>query len=281
MKPTTICLVLAAFVATSLGQNESKPGIEKTGEKAAAPKAPFVFEPGTVELRTLITRCGTYLHRNILVDDNELTPNAKTNRQRPPAAVGPGAAAPAEAPLGPFVELQLPVVTDAAGCEELLTSLLWTRNLVLVPLDEAKGVYEVLAMAGSRAREIPLRAAQRTAADVLARPTLRQFVTVVVRLEHTNATVATNALRPFFANSGGGQSSLGINLGNVGNATSLVLNGPQDLVASALQMLQAADVPQPPEARGELTLRLDALMKQNEQLQARLAVLEEKVNKPR
>lgn len=273
--PALVC-VLPALLAAAFAQNEPRPA-----DRAPAAKPPFVFEPGVVELRTLIDRCSAYLQRNILADDNELAGGGPKARARPaaPAAAGAPAAA-ADGPTGPFVELQLPVVTDAAGCEELLTGLLWTRGLALVPLDEAKGVYEVLSMTGPRAREVVMRAPQRTPQQVLARPALRQFVTVVVELRHTNASFATNALRPFFASTGSANSAT-INLGTIGNTTSLLLSGPQDVVATALQLVQTADVPQPPDARPEITQRLDALQRQNEQLAQRLAALEEKLGKQR
>ncbi|HEU4419474.1 MAG TPA: hypothetical protein VFT55_11090 [Planctomycetota bacterium] len=262
--------VLVSLVAAANGQNE----LARPADKPSAAKAPFVFEPGVVELRTLIERCGSYLQRNILVDDSELMP-AKASRSRVPA---PAAAAGADnAPPGPFVELQLPVVTDRDGCEELLTSLLWARGLALVPLDEPKRVYEVVSLNGPRAREIPLRAVLRTPEQVLARPTLRQFVSVVYTLKHTRADMASNALRPFFTASGNWVGSL--NLGNVGNQTSIVLSGPQDLVASGLLLLQTADVPQPPEAKTDPTVRLDALAQQHEQVLQRVAALEEKVGR--
>ena len=266
MKPCPLLFASLALAAVLPCQHEPARAADK------ATKAPFVFEPGVVDVRTLIERCGAYLQCNILLDEAELG----GGRQQRPAAKAADAA-----PEGPFVALQLPVVTDRDGCEELLGSLLWTRGLALVPLDEQKGVYEVLSVHGPRAREIPLRAVLRTPAEVLARPHLRQFVTVVQELEHTNATIATNALRPFFATSGGQQGVASLTLGNVGTATSMVLTGPQDLVASALQMLKAADVPQPPEVRPELTARLDALASQNAQLLQRVAALEEKLGKGR
>lgn len=272
-----LVIPLPILLATAIAQTDPVRPAEKPGTKA-----PFVFEPGVVEVHALIERCGTYLQRNILVDDSELqTTPGKRPRAAPAAAGGAAAGAPAgDGPTGPFVELQLPVVTDRDGCEELLTSLLWTRGLALVPLDEAKAVYEVLSMNGPRAREIAMRAVQRTAEQVLARPTLRQCVTVAVTLQHTNGQLASNALRPFFAsqgNSNGGQ----LNVGNLGNTTSVLLNGPQDQVANALLILRAADVPQPPEVRPEWMQRLDSLAKQNEQLEKRLAALEEKAGKNR
>ena len=273
MHSFALALVLPALAATPLAQEPAA----RPAEKPAA-KAPFVFEPGVVELRTVIERCGTYLQRNILVDDSELSVASgqpRPRQQRPPAPAGAAPAA-TDVPTGPFVDLQLPVVTDRDGCEELLTSLLWTRGLTLVPLDEAKGVYEVLAMNGARGREVLARAVQRTPEQVLARPTLRQHVTVVYRMKHTNAQIATNALRPFFASSGSPNGNQ-LALGNVGNSASILLSGPQDQVANLLQVLATADVPMPPELRTEVDVRVDALAKQNEQLARRLAALEEKL----
>lgn len=270
MKPLSTLLATLVLAAAVAGQSEPK----QSTDRALAPKAPFVFEPGAIELRTLIERCGTYLHRNILADESELMATPGPARNRGPRGAAP--AAPAEATAnGPVVELQLPIVTDRDGCEELLSSLLWARGLAIVPLDEPKAVYEVLSLAGNRAREIQLRAVHRTPEQVLARPTLRQFVVVVYVMKHTNAQYATNALRPFFS-AGSNQNAASLTLGNVGNSTSIVLNGPQDLVANALLLLQAADVPQPPELRTEVDVRLEALAKQHEQLVQRLAAVEEK-----
>ena len=253
MHTHVLSLLLAALVPSLAAQNAPAPA-----DKPAA-KAPFVFEPGVVDVRTLIQRCGTYLQRNILVDDAELLPNKKR-----------------EAPIdAPSIELQLPVVTDRDGCEDMLCSLLWTRGLVVVPLDEAKGVYEVLSVYGQRAREIWSRSVQRTPEQVLARPTLRQSVTVVYALKHVNATIATNALRPFFASGGNQNAIAGLVIGNVGNSTSILLTGMQDQVVNALQLLQAADVPQPPDAKPDLEQRVDVLTRQVEHLLQRVAALEE------
>ena len=267
MHSFALALVLPALAATTLAQ---EPGA-RPAEKPAA-KAPFVFEPGVVELRTVIERCGTYLQRNILVDDSELSVASgqpRPRQQRPPAPAGAAPAA-ADVPTGPFVDLQLPVVTDRDGCEELLTSLLWTRGLTLVPLDEAKGVYEVLSMHGQRARELLQRAVSRTPAEVLTRPRLRQWALVAMNLKHINATIATNALRPFFS-MGSQQSPLVI--GNAGTTSTVLLCGPQDSVAGAILVLQTADVVQS-DVNMELQTRTEQLSKQTADLAARMEQLE-------
>ncbi|HEX5050138.1 MAG TPA: hypothetical protein VFZ65_00070 [Planctomycetota bacterium] len=276
-----ICSLCALVLATtSRCQQEPQP---TRAERPAAAKAPFVFEAGEIDLRTLIERCGTFLQRNILVDDVELmaATDGRGGAGRRQGARVVKAPAPAEAEAaaaGPVVCLQLPVVTDRDGCEELLSSLLWMKGLALVPLDEQKAVYEVLAINGQRQREIPMRAAPRTPEQVLARPGLRQFVTVVYRPQHIDATVATNALRPFFANSGT-QGVASLMIGNVGNSSSLIVSGPQDMVASALRVVQAADVAAPAQGNTDLEARVDALGKQNEQLLRRIAALEQKSGK--
>lgn len=279
MRPLAIALAVLATIAVGAAQTVPK----ESSDKGAA-KPPFVFEAGQIEVTELIRRCAAYLQRNILFDDGELMSASTGQRARPrrqggarPAAAA--AAAETEA-AGPVVTLDRPVVTDRDGCEELLSSLLWMHGLALVPLDEPKAVYEVLSMQGPRAREVMSRSVQRTPEQVLARPTLRQFVTVVLKLEHTNATVANNALRPFFAMAGGQMNGQGpgLTLGNVGNSTSMVVSGPQNLVANALLLLRAADVPDPAQAP-DLEAKINTLIQQNSALAQRISVLEQRLAK--
>ncbi|HIE72039.1 MAG TPA: hypothetical protein EYP98_18725 [Planctomycetes bacterium] len=179
-------------------------------------------------------------------------------------------------PTSPMVSLQLPVVTDHNGCEELLSSILWSHGLSLVPLDEQKAVYEVLHLQGPRAPEIIGSAVRRTAEQVLARPMLRHFVTVVYNLEHTNAQMAHNALRPFFARRGNGNGNLQV--GNFGNRIGIILSGPQFMVATAVEMLMQADVPSP-DSPHILEAQVQDLTEENASLAKRLAALEEKIAK--
>jgi hypothetical protein len=233
-------------------------------------RAPFVFEAGRVELRQLVHRCSTYLRRNIVLDDAELL------LQGTHGGRAPRGAAPAADPLEPpVVELTQPVITDEAGCEELLTGLLWMRGLALVPIDEAKGVYEILAMNGSRAREISMRAALRTVDQVLARPALKQFVTVVHQLQHTSAASAANSLRSFFA-SGNPQPTL-LAIGTAGHPMAVLLAGPQDQVANAVRLLQAVDQPVGPESAVLQEQSLQQLHRQLDEVRKRIAALEERL----
>jgi len=248
-------------------------------EPEAGKKAPFVFEAGTVPLLELIDRCSAYLQYNIQVDASELQVvasgrgGAARARGRAPAA----AAEPKEEDLGPIISLQLPVVTDHNGCEELLTSMLWSNGLALVALDHQKSVYEVLAMEGRRAREIFACAVRRSPEEVLARPMLRTMALTVVTLKHINAQLANNALRPFFASSGNSHPGTTLMIVNVGNKSSLILTGPQFMVASAVQLLLEADVPET-ELPQLLETRFEELAQQNKVLMQRLADLEKRLS---
>ena len=273
-----LLLLVSGLLPRAISQHElpspdrSAPAVPQDAEPGK--KAPFVFEVGTVPLQALIARCGAYLQRNILVDSQELAVAGGARPKARPAA----AAEPKSEDEGPFVSLQLPVVTDRDGCEELLSSMLWSNGLSLVALDADKSVYEVLAMEGRRAREIAACAVRRTAEQVLARPMLRSVVTTVYTLKHTNAQIANNALRPFYASSSSSQNAAAsLLIGNVGNKSSLILTGPQFMVASALQLLQEADVPDtelPELLEGrlrELSKTCTALLERLEALEQRLA----------
>lgn len=185
---------------------------------------PFVLEAGEHDIRDVVDRAAAYLRRNILMVDNLDVPQLKG--------------------LGPTV-LQQPMTLDAQGCEEVLASMLHVRGLALIPLDESKGLYEVVSMHGARRGDIMARALARTAEEVLERPGLRMVVTVALPLQHVNATIANNALRPFFAS--GGNAALPLLLGTAGSNSVLLLCGFQDQVASAIRLLQVVDRPPGPE----------------------------------
>jgi len=287
----TIVTALAALslsLATPCQQEApptERPVVVQKPQEPEGKKAPFVFEAGDVELLDLIDRCGTFLHYNILIDSMELSAasagrgggarrGGRGNRMPAPRGAQP---AKKDGPTGPTVTLQLPVVTDHNGCEELLTSMLWSHGLALVPLDEEKAVFEVLSMQGSRAREIMAGAVRRSPEQVLARPMLRRYVTVVYNLKHTNAQLANNALRPFFANYQS-NSVNNLQIGNIGNRVGIILSGPQFMVANAVRLLQEADVPTPDNPH-ELAQQMQDLARQNKSLTKRLAALEEKLAK--
>lgn len=239
MQATATLLALLAFVPSCVAQQPAK----------TPPKEPFVVEAGELQLGSLIDRCATYLDCNILVTPQEL----------------------AQGGAHATVRLQKGLSTDRDGCEELLASMLNRAGFALTQLDGTGAMREVLSLQGPRAREVAARAVHTTAEAVLERPNLKIWVLTTVPLQHINATVATNALRPFFATTNAGPG--GITIGNVGNNTSLLLMGPQDQVAGAIRLVRACDAPPPKEEVAQAERLLDHLQR----LESRLKAVEEKL----
>lgn len=210
---------------------------------AAAARSAFVLEAGEVKLTEFVDRCAQHLGWNILSSQPELQ----------------------SCPLQE-IRTQTRIEVDREGCIELLSSMLARAGFVLTELDAPKGIYEILSTTGPRGREIGIRAVRRTPEEILAKPMLRMPVSTVVELQHTNATLATNALRPFFASVGGAGTTLTI--GSTGNGGTLLLQGLQDQVATAIQLVREADVvPAPgtdmfaPDRIAKLEQRIEALEK--------------------
>ena len=187
-------------------------------QDAAKQRDPFALSAGSLELSELVDACAGYLEWNILYDQGGFEKHSATKLQRP-------------------------LVTDRDGCEELLYSLLHRQGFAVVPVNLERRIYEVVDLDSRRSREVHNAAIYKAADDILARPTLKVPVITTVKLEHINAQLANNALRPFFAGSRGANS---IQIGTVGNQQSLIVQGFQDQVAQALRVIQLADTPQDP-----------------------------------
>lgn len=234
-----LTLVAAPSCAAQQAQQPQKPA-----------EKPFVLEAGELKIAELLDKSAAYLHWNILWNEQELT---------------------AMAAGGSIYKLQQRTETDAAGCEELLASLLSQKGFALVPIDPDRHVHDVVSMNGPRAREVMNHAPTRTPDQVLARPNLRMPVLTVVELRHINATVATNALRQFFASTGSPNSN-SLTLGNAGNNTAILLTGFQDQVAAAVRLLQSVDLPPRENAAPGIAERL-------ERIEARLDKIEKQLGK--
>src|SRR5262249_52766593 len=141
----------------------------------------MLLPAGRIGLRELIDATATFLQWNILFTPSELQQSASGN----------------------MIELQTPMPVDAKSCEEVVSELLFNKGYVLLPRNRERHMFEVVFMAGQRAREVVSGAETRTLDEVMARPTLKQMVSVIVPLQNINATIAVNALRPFFAQTGG------------------------------------------------------------------------------
>jgi type II secretory pathway component GspD/PulD (secretin) len=267
---TTVAISLALALAAPAASQQQLPSPNRVvpvannaGVQQALPakKAPFVFEAGDADLLELIERCGAYLQFNILVNGSELhSTGGGRNRGRAPAK------------KVPVVEPRLVV-----SCEELLSSMLWSHGLALVALDRNKSVYEVLSRQGPRMREIIASSARQTPEQVLARPMLRSYVTTVMQTKHINAMLANNALRPFFSAWGQQGNPDSLMIGTVGSKSSVLISGPQFMVASALKLLQDADVPES-DLTNSIEKRFEEVLVANESLRRRIEQLERRPN---
>jgi hypothetical protein len=244
MKTAHALLVLLALSPFCLAQTATQPANQ------TAPKEPFVVEAGELTLSALVDRSAAYLGCNILLNPQEM-------------AAGP-------APV--TVRLQHAVKLDRDGCEEFLTTILYRSGFALTQLDDAGQMREIVSMNGPRAREVTARAVARTVEQVLARPNLKVPVITVVELKYINATIATNALRPFFASVGNAGGGSGMTLGNVGNNSAMLVSGMQDQVAQAIRLMQRCDTAIP---QGQL-LQAESLLERIAQLERRVESLEQK-----
>ncbi|HZN37503.1 MAG TPA: hypothetical protein VFD82_01800 [Planctomycetota bacterium] len=248
-------MLLAAAPAAQ--EPEAKPAGAPTVVRPTQPATvtlgqPFSLPPGDHDLVDLVEKAATILGRNLLWQEGE--------RQI------------AKGGQSLTVTLNNPVKLTPTQFEELLANLLYSRGFAIVPVDAEKGFHEVLCLYGARGREVMNRATWRTPEEVMARPNHCEFVLTSVRLKHINATICTNALRPFFAVSGG--NNIGqLVIGNVGNQEAMVLAGFTDQLCAALRLIRECDQPQtqPPD------LNMPGAPNPYPQIQAQIKALQDQV----
>jgi hypothetical protein len=236
--------VLAALTADVRAQH---------GDKPSTARAPFVVEAGETPLAALIDRAAAHLECNIVWREQDLAASGDVN---------------------PVLRLQAPITTDRDGCLELLADALYRSGFALTWANERLRVMEAISINGPRGRDVWNRAAPRTEQEILARPALRMPVTVTLPLQHVNATIATNALRPFFASAGGPGHGPMLTIGNVGNSAAMIVSGMQDQVAHAIRIVRECDLPSRPEPEvADTQKRVSALEARLQALEARLEQL--------
>ena len=147
---------------------------------------------------------------------------------------------PQEMEGAPAIDMQSAVEVADADIEAFVSELLWSRGYVVVVRKAAADAREVVSLHGPRGGEILADAPLRSLEEVVAQPASRAPVRVTMQLEHVNATIAMNAMRPFFAQSPGFAS---LTFGTAGNNSLLVISGIQCEVAQAVALLRAVDKP--------------------------------------
>ena len=144
--------------------------------RAASPEWPFRLPAGTHEPRDLVNLVAKQLQRNILTDSTLQGQPRRT------------------------IELQVPIVCEnRLALDKAFSQLLYHSGLAAIPLSGDKSLWEVISMEGPRRGEVPLRATAVTAEQANNLSDVYIPVSCTVALEHVNANVAANALRPIFA----------------------------------------------------------------------------------
>jgi general secretion pathway protein D len=124
-------------------------------------------------------------------------------------------------------------------------TMLYIRGFAVVPRGEGDlELLEIVFMTGTRQREVT-NGARYVTPDELASYRNQTGVPILttVPLKNINATIATNALRPFFSQTGGAAGGGTLTLGNVGNNTAMLLQGFGPQVYAAVELLKLVDVP--------------------------------------
>lgn len=124
-------------------------------------------------------------------------------------------------------------------------TMLYIKGFAVVPRGEGSlELLEIVSMAGARSREVT-NGARYVTPDNLAEYRYQTGVPILttVTLKNINATIATNALRPFFASTGSPTGGGTLTPGNVGNSSAILLQGFGPQVYAAVELLKLVDVP--------------------------------------
>jgi general secretion pathway protein D len=127
-------------------------------------------------------------------------------------------------------------------------TMLYIKGFAVVPRGEGDlELLEIVSMSGARGREVT-NGARYVTPDELPQYRYQTGVPILttVPLKHINATIATNALRPFYASTGSPQGGATLTLGNVGNSSAMLLQGFGPQVYAAVELLKLVDVPTEP-----------------------------------
>jgi len=124
-------------------------------------------------------------------------------------------------------------------------TMLYIKGYAIVPRGDGDlELLEIVMMTGTRGREVT-NGAQYVSPDDLQQYRFQTGVPILTtwQLKHINAQLANNALRPFFATTGGTQAGGSVQIGNVGNKSALLLQGFGPQVYSAVELLKLVDEP--------------------------------------
>jgi len=168
----------------------------------------------------------------------------------------------------PGFTLQRQLALDAIGSEEILAALLASRGLAALPIDELRGVYEVVSLTDPD-RPALATVPWRSSDDVLRRPRLRELVMTAVELQHADAMQIANALRIQYALQGSWRP--GMPTASAAGPHLLLLHGYRDQVAAAILAALQFDRLVTPRTTDDLPQRLERLEAEVAELRRALA----------
>ncbi len=160
---------------------------------------------------------------------------------------------------GGFV-LQRPLAVDAPGSEELLGALLAARGLAALPLDEHRGIWQVIALDGDPA--VLALLPWRTPDEILRRPRLRVDARVLAQTFRQHARQAATPQPPWCT-------------AFAADERLLLLSGYRDQLAPVLQLVHQLELAAAPTSATDaptLAQRVDRLEAEVADLRAQLAV---------
>jgi len=242
--PTLTALALALLAAAIPAQQTIAPGTPDHSAIAAT-KDGLSLPAGEFSVTDLIDAVAQFLCRNYLYDFD------------------------AAGKMRGFT-LQRPLSLDALGAEELLYALLASRDLTALPIDEARGVYQVVPLSPNQRSSPLVNVPWRTPDEVLRRPRFRELVMTAVELQNVDAQQLAGALRAQFSLQGTWQP--GMPAASAANPRLLLLHGWRDQLAPLIVMVQKLDklLAPPPPANDTVLQRLQVLEQEVAALRAEL-----------
>jgi hypothetical protein len=211
-----------------------------------ASKDGLVLPAGEFAVGELIEACAAFLCRNYLYDLDTVTRR------------------------GSFV-LQRTIALDALGSEELLYALLATRDLVALPVDEQRGVYQVIAL--DVAPWLLASLPWRTPTEILRRPRLHELIVTALEVRHVDARALANVFRQHADGQASPRPALFAAF--AADDRLLLLRGYRDQIAQAVltvQQLDRASAPESaPAAAPALQQRVEVLERELAELKTLLA----------
>ncbi len=240
-------LAAASFALTGAGAQQVLAEASLTRGPILATKSGLTLPAGEFTAADLVEATARFLCRNYLYDDGAI------------AAL-------------PSFTLQKSLSLDALGAEDVLYALLASRDLVVLPIDEGRGLYAIVPLAAGD-RPVPVTSIPtRTPNEILQRPHLRELATTTLELRSLDAMQLAAALQVHFALLS--PRAAGRPAACAAGPRTLLLHGFRDQLAEVVtlvrQMERQAEATVVP---ASLLQRLDALEREVTALRAELQAM--------